>query len=116
MQRFCGKLGFLFFPFFAGFLPLEKIIAYYKKGPQVADKTILNLLAVKPEEVKTFSTAYRSTDCELRSKQTAINCDGSVALCCGVYDYSNNIAENFLIDVIGFTNASEFSNYTLKQS
>ena len=27
-----------------------------------------------------------------------------------------NIAESSLIDVIGFTDASEFSNYTLKQS
>lgn len=96
MKRFCHELGFSFLPFFAYLLPLEKLISYFEKGPQMTDKEILNLMAVKPEEIRSFSLPYRFKDCELRSNRTAINCDGSVALCCGVYDDSHNIARYFL--------------------
>ncbi len=39
---------------------------------------------------------YSLSDCVLRSSQTVINHDGSVALCCGVYDPVYNIANSFL--------------------
>ncbi len=35
-------------------------------------------------------------DCELRFNMTTLNYDGSVALCCGVYDYQNMLGVNFM--------------------
>ena len=32
----------------------------------------------------------------MREQEMAINFDGSVGLCCNVFDYANNVAPNFL--------------------
>ena len=50
---------------------------------------------------KTYVERIRATrserhDCELRFNQTVINHDGSVALCCSVYDKPNMLGLDFL--------------------
>lgn len=41
-------------------------------------------------------TIDNNLDCELRFNMTTINYNGSVALCCGVYDYQNMLGVNFM--------------------
>ena len=99
MRRFCKDLGFYFLPIIAYMMPVEKVLNYYDHGDQAlaeSDRRILGLLLVHPDEYRKISIKRGLTDCELRSRRTAINWDGSVALCCGVYDDGLNIAPDFL--------------------
>jgi MoaA/NifB/PqqE/SkfB family radical SAM enzyme len=99
MKALCGELRFYFLPVFAVFMPVEKMVEYYEHGEQVlseSDKRVMDLLAIHPDEYREVSIRQYAPDCELRSNRTAINWDGSVALCCGVYDFDNNIAPSFL--------------------
>jgi hypothetical protein len=54
------------------------------------------MLAVTLDETRRISLNNPSRDCLLRSEQTAINSDGSVALCCTVFDLEHTIAPSFL--------------------
>ena len=60
--------------------------------------SMVELLAVRPEEHRTIALKYMNEkeDCRLRSQQMTINSDGSVPLCCGTYDKKYSIAPSFL--------------------
>jgi hypothetical protein len=58
---------------------------------------LYDLLLVKPSEWTSIATAEGATSaCVMREQEMTINVDGSVALCCNVYDYASNIAPDFL--------------------
>jgi MoaA/NifB/PqqE/SkfB family radical SAM enzyme len=97
MRDFCASLGFFFLPMWAYVTSIEKLLDVYEcreLGQQ--DRALLSLLAVSPREAREIARRRPSGDCVLRSHQTTINSDGSVALCCGVYDRKANIARHFL--------------------
>lgn len=96
MRALCRKLDFRFEPCWAYLMPVEKNLEYLERGLTGKDQDLLKLLAVKPEEAREVSFRHMEDDCVLRSGQTVINCDGSVALCCGVYDSRFTIAGSFL--------------------
>ncbi len=97
MRDFCTSLGFFFLPMWAYVTSIEKLLDVYE-GRELGqqDRSVLGLLAVSPEEAREVARRRASADCVLRSHQTTINSDGSVALCCGVYDRKANIAPHFL--------------------
>lgn len=97
IKRLCQELGFEFNPGEAFFMPLEKCFDLAEgKPPAAADLDTLNQLLVSPLERAAIAKKYPISDCVLRSQQVAINCDGSVSLCCGTYDPSNIVAGNYL--------------------
>ena len=86
MAALSRRLRFSFAPCWACLMPVEKYLEHYEKGLTEKDQALLDLLAVHPDEAKAISLRHVTRDCRLRSRQTAIICDGSVALCCGTSD------------------------------
>jgi hypothetical protein len=81
----------------ASHAPIEKLLSYLSGSTQSdEEKLILNRYLISPERRTEIASNYTLSDCVFRTNQTVINHDGSVALCCGVYDPTYNISESFL--------------------
>lgn len=116
MKKLCKELNFKFIPILAKLLPIEKNIAYIKskngegneynnKKNEIIDKDkkIIDLLFVNPYEVykewKKISKSKKidlTSYCTKREYKTSIRVDGSVGLCCGVYNNGFKVVDNFL--------------------
>ena len=94
---FANSLNFEFLPIFAFFQPLEKMVELVENKLPDADKTLVDLLIEHPlvGPIMNKRIADPAHDCELRSKMMTINHDGSVALCCGVYEPENMLGVKF---------------------
>ena len=94
----CRELGFELFPIQAFFQPLERLYDLVTGSASPEDYPILDQLLVSPLDYVPNIKARRrgDFDCELRFNQTVINFDGSVALCCGVYEAENMLGVQFL--------------------
>jgi glycosyltransferase involved in cell wall biosynthesis/pyruvate-formate lyase-activating enzyme len=108
MRALSERLGFAFAPTWAFFGPVEKVLRLcdsdeaaegYPTGESFAitgeDQKLLNLLAISPQELIDICKPINDQPCILRDTQTAVNFDGSVTLCCGVWDDRYRIAEDF---------------------
>jgi hypothetical protein len=96
VEAACRELGFEHHPIAAFFQPLERLLEVVQgRG---APHPVLDLLLEHPRDYVPRIRASRSGnhDCELRFNQTAINFDGTVALCCSVYDEANMLGARFL--------------------
>ncbi|MCD4813427.1 radical SAM protein [bacterium] len=98
MQAMAHELNFEFVPLWAFYAPLEKYLSAVEGPFDPGEQALLDLLLIKPHEAQAVALPYRKLypDCPLRSQQTAINSDGSVALCCAVYDKKYDLAGSFL--------------------
>lgn len=98
VRKFCGELGFEYYPIQAYYMPLERLSELIDGRPNPADSGIVADLLVSPIERHDRAAGSRSGryDCELRFNQTVINHDGTVALCCSVYDRPNMLGVTFL--------------------
>jgi hypothetical protein len=122
MASLCRELGFGFFPGWAYFMPLEKIMDYLnidRTHTQERNRTVSSIpialaepsrhsrlsqedfdligrLVMPIEKMVELAKNAHVQDCVLRSLQTVINYDGSVPLCCATYDPAFVIAESFL--------------------
>jgi hypothetical protein len=97
MRGLCASLRFPFLPLWAYLMPVEKLLEVSEGAPLTTQaRQLVERLAVPPDEALKRARRLASPDCILRSLRTSINSDGSVALCCGVYDRENNIAPRFL--------------------
>jgi len=96
MSSFCRELGFPLLTVWAYLMPLEKNLDYFRGALPQKDMKLVDLLAVKPDQLREICLPYAETDCLLRSTQNVINADGSVALCCGTFDKKYTIAAQFL--------------------
>lgn len=83
----CDELGFEHHPIPAFYQPLERLIEVIRPE-QPRHAPVLDRLLEHPQQYVARIRQERSADhdCELRFNQTAINFDGSVALCCSVYE------------------------------
>lgn len=99
MRSLCDELGFYFMPSIATFMPLEKAL-HTSDGKLITpqDRTLLEKLVVSMEERSEILSKTRSPvqDCEFRSRRTAINFDGSVALCCATFNNEQLISRNYV--------------------
>jgi len=96
MADLCSELGFPHHPLPAFFQPLEKLVAI-AEGLEPPPPIMEDLLEHPVNYLARFkSVRRRDLDCELRFNQTAINFDGSVSLCCSVYDAPNMLGVRFL--------------------
>jgi MoaA/NifB/PqqE/SkfB family radical SAM enzyme len=96
MAALCEKLKIGFEPIWAYLMPVEKNLEYFEAGLTGKDRELVDLLAIDPKRAREIALENPSPDCVLRSEMTTINCDGSVALCCAVYDTEHTIAKGFL--------------------
>jgi MoaA/NifB/PqqE/SkfB family radical SAM enzyme len=99
MRKLCDELSYYFMPSVATFMPLEK--ALYIDDPKIItdqDRALLAKLVVPMDERTKILSANRTMtqDCEFRSRRTAINFDGSVALCCATFSNDQLISRNYV--------------------
>lgn len=96
MASLCEELGFEHHPIAAFYQPIEQLIALVEgrnKDIPILQELLEHPLDYLPRIKSSRSGRY---DCELRFNQTVINFDGTVALCCSVYDKENMLNASFL--------------------
>lgn len=116
MKKLSEELNFKFIPILAKLMPIEKNLAYIlsKNGEKSKfndkknfindqDKKLIDLLFVDPyEEYKQWKKISKSKKdsltnyCTKREYKTPIRVDGSVGLCCAVYNTNLKVVDNFL--------------------
>jgi hypothetical protein len=101
MRTFAEDLGFRFQPVWAYLMPLEKNLAYLGvegMGTSIndQDRALISRLALRPDEASRAVRDYRQQPCVLQTERLAIDFEGSVQLCCGVYDRAKYTVANFL--------------------
>jgi MoaA/NifB/PqqE/SkfB family radical SAM enzyme len=99
MEALAQELGFGLRHKIARFAPIEKVLTLSNDEgvPEPADRRIFDLLLVKPAEwARVAANEAADGSCVMREQEMALNYDGSVALCCNVFDYANNVAPDFL--------------------
>lgn len=98
MADLCNRLGFGFAPGWAYFMGMEKVLAYLEGKPRFtpSDWEVLGRTVHTLDEGIALAQSAQSPTCYLKTAQTVINHDGSVALCCGVYDPVHFVAKDFL--------------------
>ncbi|MCL4757108.1 MAG: tetratricopeptide repeat protein [Rhodocyclaceae bacterium] len=98
MATYCAELGFGFTAVPAAYQPLESVIQMMRHEVEGRDHDIVSKLLVHPVEFARLRGQFLDPelDCELRFNMTNINHDGSVALCCAVYDTRNMLGVSFL--------------------
>jgi len=114
MKRFSEEIGIMCIPTIAFFYPLEKLFAYFDGTLTEDDQLLIDRLIVSPEQASKIALKTPSSDCNLRSTMMAINCDGSVSLCCTVFDKKYQIAEKFLDVSLEELQARKYSHETCK--
>ncbi|MDH3326104.1 MAG: hypothetical protein OEM38_05225 [Gammaproteobacteria bacterium] len=96
MYQLSEELGFEFSPTWAYLMPVEKALRYYETKSADVFPEISNNMIISPDDAFNITNGIESSDCDLRSRMTQINYDGSVQLCCGTYDPHYVIAKNYL--------------------
>jgi hypothetical protein len=98
VRKFCAELAFEYHPIAAFYMPLERLLDVVSGKPNPQDGGILADLLYSPADRQRALAERRSGsfDCELRFNQTVINYDGTVALCCTVYDQPNMLGVSYL--------------------
>jgi hypothetical protein len=92
----CAELGFEHRPIAAFYQPLEKLMRI-AQGEDLHEPVLDKLLEHPASYVRRFEKVRdRRYDCELRANQTVINHDGTVALCCSVYEPENQLGVAFV--------------------
>jgi MoaA/NifB/PqqE/SkfB family radical SAM enzyme len=97
VRQLCVELGFEYHPIAAFYMPLERLLDAIRGKPNPRDHGILADLLHDPRDRRALAGRRSgSFDCELRFNQTVINHDGTVALCCTVYDQPNMLNVSYL--------------------
>ena len=98
MRAFAEELGFGYSAMAAFYMPLERVLENLDGQENPRDGGIVGDLLRTPAESRAQAALGRTDrfDCELRFNQTVINHDGTVALCCTVYEGDNMLGVNFL--------------------
>ena len=98
VRQLCAELGFRYHPIIAFYMPVERVLDVMEGKANPRDGGIVEDLVFKPGESQRANAHRRSGrfDCELRFNQTVINHDGTVALCCTVYDAANMLNVSYL--------------------
>jgi hypothetical protein len=100
MKALCEELGFVFYPTWAVFMPIEKVMAYGQDpmDPLITDedRRIIDRLAVPLDEALARSRQYRTAPCHLLEQQITLDHAGQVALCCGSFAPENLELASFL--------------------
>ena len=116
MKGLCDNLNYRFTPIVANFVNVEKVMKYLDNEISNEDKSTISNLLISIEESINISNAKSDYTCHLYENQIVINYDGSISLCCGVYDpkylLSKNILKHSLFDIQ--ESKSKFSEFCEK--
>ena len=98
MRALCDELGFLFDPVLAVVMPAETAVACADGRPPPEVREVHDNLVIPMDRL---AEIYRDDgvavpDCQYRRSRSTINFDGSVMLCCAVFDPDKTIAERFV--------------------
>ncbi len=98
IRELCDELGFIFDPVIATLMPAEKAVAAVDSIVANSDRDLVDNLVISVQQWRDFYEAegIRLPDCQYRKDRTTINFDGTVSLCCAVFDPDKLIAEDFL--------------------
>ncbi len=98
MEHLCRTLRFDYHSIPAFYSPLEKMVDLIEGRSDASETELLANLLVHPLDALALKrkTINKDLDCEMRFNMTAINHDGSVALCCGTYDSQNMLGVDFI--------------------
>lgn len=98
LAKLSKDLGFRFDVGYAFFMPLEKYLYYLDGSPKFTenDRKTMDRMVLTIDEGLSISRSAVLNGCDLRSNQLVINHDGSVPVCCGVYDPIYFVSNNFL--------------------
>lgn len=98
ITELCRELDFTVLTNIAFFMPIEKMIGIAEgKIDARPPATVANLFIVPIEEQLRISAHLPpSSHCDLRDNRLDIDIDGSVKLCCSVFEKSWNVAESYL--------------------
>lgn len=95
VRALCDELGFEHAPIAAFYQPLERLVELLE-GRGTPDPVLAELIEPPGTYVPRIQrTRNPGHDCELRFGQTVINHDGTVALCCSVYDRPSMLGLDF---------------------
>jgi hypothetical protein len=97
MLQLSEELGFLFAPTLATLMPVEAVVDLMDGENAVFADTLLADLVATPAEWKKIydEEGLYLPDCQYRKLRTTINFDGSVALCCAVFEDVNYVCDDF---------------------
>lgn len=114
LKALCDELGFAYSPMPAFYMPLERVLEHLDGQENPRDGGIIDDLLHRPADVRAHAAMGRSGryDCELRFNQTVINHDGTVALCCTVYDAENMLGVSFLDEEFAALEARKYRHAT----
>jgi MoaA/NifB/PqqE/SkfB family radical SAM enzyme len=93
-----SQSGAIFSPVWSLYQPMEELVQAFETNHFSDDfQRTSEMMEVHPIHQIALGREIKVEDCRLRKKQTAINWDGSVALCCSVYDANRfTIAKSFI--------------------
>ncbi|NMF60991.1 radical SAM protein [Pseudanabaena yagii GIHE-NHR1] len=122
MRKFAESLGFGFDPVWAFMMPLEKILAYVNSieensnSPALTadDYKTINKLALPLKEALDISSKYSHRPCILRDQQIAMDFQGNVQLCCGVFDSQKYTIASYLTTPLSDIQATKYSDNSQK--
>jgi len=96
MIDFCNELRFHLGPVWAFYLPLEKNLELLQGNVSAEDQKLMDLYIIPPKRAMELAVPHRDKICPVRERATVINFNGTVPLCCNVFDKANYVADNFL--------------------
>jgi len=99
MKEFATKLGFSFWPVWAYYMNLDKVLAYFN-GDQFAltekDLDIIKQMTLPFWEGTELLKQYKNNPCSLREEAITLDKDGNVLPCCVAYDVKKHTIINYL--------------------
>lgn len=97
MLRLCDELEFIFEPTIATLTQVERVVEMMDgKETRFAGDLVANLVATPTKWKEIYDAeGLDFPDCQFRTGRTALNFDGSVSLCCAVFDNDFIIANDF---------------------
>ena len=101
LREFATRRGIIFQTEWAYLMPVEKMIAFTYNDPSISpitdeDREVLERLVLPLNQGIAIAEHYRDQPCVLFHNQLAIDVQGNVSLCCGIYDQSKYTVGNFL--------------------
>ena len=98
MEQFCRKHDFALLTNIAFYMPVEKMLGIVNGKADARPPASVDDLFIVPidEQLRISNRSPSSLGCDLRDNRLDIDIDGSVKLCCSVFEKRWNVSDNYL--------------------